>query len=227
MHLERLLSDIKRASPAKLPYAERVCAAGLAAQFLKPHLASGGDDPRVTTRKTLAANGVPLQCARVKHSKMGGLKPEMMYANKVCADLKIEREQNGQPRFTRDEFRTCHSEYISKFSTLPILMQEHYRDLAKNDHQDRQNVDMSGENDVAEYDDSLRFHLCDRSEPVEAEKIEETFQANAQAGSVGGYSRTCEVFRKELGETLAVQDEGPLRGPQHKPQNYTKAVFFT
>ena len=38
MHSERLLSSVRRASPAKLPYAERVLAAGLLTQWLRPHM---------------------------------------------------------------------------------------------------------------------------------------------------------------------------------------------
>ena len=81
MHLERLLALVKRASPGKLPYAERVCAAGLLTQWISPHLSEGGSDPRITTRADLVADGVPLECSR-KVSKRGGLHPSMVYANR-------------------------------------------------------------------------------------------------------------------------------------------------
>ena len=45
MHLERVLSLTKSATPAKLPHAERLCGAALLLQFLKPRLAEGGADP--------------------------------------------------------------------------------------------------------------------------------------------------------------------------------------
>ena len=50
MDNERLFAGVKKATPSKLPYAERLMAAGLLTQWLKPHLAEGGDDPRTMTR---------------------------------------------------------------------------------------------------------------------------------------------------------------------------------
>ena len=64
MHMERVLSLVKTATPVKLPYAERLCGAGLLVQLLKPHLKEGGSDPRTTTREDLVADGVPLLCNR-------------------------------------------------------------------------------------------------------------------------------------------------------------------
>ena len=62
MHLERVLAEVKKATPARLPHAERLCAAGLLTQFLTPHLKEGGNDTRITTRKQLLDAGVPLAC---------------------------------------------------------------------------------------------------------------------------------------------------------------------
>ena len=42
MGLERLLSTVKKATPARLPFAERVLAAGLLTQWIKPHMSANG-----------------------------------------------------------------------------------------------------------------------------------------------------------------------------------------
>jgi hypothetical protein len=74
----------KKATPSKLPYAERLMAAGLLTQWLKPHLAEGGDDPRTTTRGQMVEAGVPIQAAVNKSSSSsskGGVHASMMCAN--------------------------------------------------------------------------------------------------------------------------------------------------
>eukprot|EP00969_Alexandrium_andersonii_P308173 13621483-Alexandrium_andersonii.AAC.1 len=61
MHVERMLSRLKRATPAKLPYAERLLAAGAVAEWLHRHAKAGGQNPRTTTRAQLLASGAPLR----------------------------------------------------------------------------------------------------------------------------------------------------------------------
>ena len=65
MHLERLLSQIKKAMGRnKSPEAERLASGGFLCQLLREHLDRGGRDPRYQDRKSLFAVGAPLVAAQ-------------------------------------------------------------------------------------------------------------------------------------------------------------------
>eukprot|EP00959_Pyramimonas_sp_CCMP1952_P370398 7757272-Pyramimonas_sp.AAC.1 len=68
MHVERLLAAIKRSGGESTPYLlERFVADGYLSQWVTRHIRKGGRDPRVETRSTMIAAGVPLQ-AQVQSS---------------------------------------------------------------------------------------------------------------------------------------------------------------
>ena len=70
MHTERILKDVKQATPVKHPIVERFLAAGCLKQFITRHVCSfGGDDPRVITTKRLVAAGAPLHANRAAKKK--------------------------------------------------------------------------------------------------------------------------------------------------------------
>ena len=122
MDNERLFAGVKKATPSKLPYAERLMAAGLLTQWLKPHLAEGGDDPRTTTRGQMVEAGVPIQAVVNKSSSSstkGGVHASMMFANEEYTKVSKTRQENKETGFTRAERSEFLKEYNNKFADLP------------------------------------------------------------------------------------------------------------
>ena len=96
MNCERQLALIKSATPQRLPFAERLCAAGLLTQWLGPHTRAGGSDPRSTTRSDLINSDAPIEANRVKNLR-GGLTASMCYSNERMT------EENPLHKWNRNE----------------------------------------------------------------------------------------------------------------------------
>ena len=131
MELERLLAQISKASPEKLPHAERLCAQGLMCQWLRPHLQQGGRDPRVISTDTLVEDGVPIERNR-HHGATGarGLAPSMLYSNEKLAEAKETRKSQGLPAFSRSEIQNLTKQCNTDFRNLDQTQQQVYIDLS-------------------------------------------------------------------------------------------------
>ena len=130
MHIERLFAQVKKATQAHLPAAERVCAAGLMCQWLRPHFQAGGRGPRVVTREQLIDDGVPIESNRVR-SKRGGLQSSMQYSNEMLAAIKTQRSEQALPALTRIEIRALSKHCNTAFSSLSEDEQLNYKDMPK------------------------------------------------------------------------------------------------
>jgi hypothetical protein len=205
MECERLLSSFRKATPDKLPHAERVCAAGLLTQWLRPHLKANGNDPRTTTRANLLDAGVPLACGGVKTLK-GCLHASMLYANDKLADRKAELAAQGLPAMSRDDTKRFTKIVHTAFRTEPPEVIEHYKVVAEEMQEGR--IDSAKNSKPEVYDSSRRCGLCSQGEPILSERIEETFKQGAEPTNEGGLTRTATRLRNELRATSVCQDRG-------------------
>jgi hypothetical protein len=202
MHVERLFSQVKKATPKKLPLAERVCAAGLLTQWMRPHLQAGGRDPRVTTRADLLADGVPLECEKLK-SNRGGLTAAMVYSN----EMKVERKADKtKPAMTQNESNELvRNDIRVSFPALPAERRQHYKDLANKLRKDRIDTPPDA---AATYDGTRRFGLCDSRNILFPDRVEQVFSKAAKHGSRGGLSHPAQVLRSELSDSCVICDQG-------------------
>ena len=159
---EPLCTSEKNATPQHLPAAERVCAAGLLTQWLKPHIQEGGRDPRVVARKNMVADGVPLRCNRTV-SKKGGLQASMLYSNEKLRETKDARVANGLARLTKPQIATLSRQFNDECKNLPIDIQQEYIEQAK--ILKRGSADAQQQSDVSDdYNSDQRLHQT-RSAP--------------------------------------------------------------
>jgi hypothetical protein len=98
MHVERLLSQVKRSAPGKCPELERYISAGTLTQWHRGHNNSGGTDMTRTRTRDLLAAGAPLRAgvarsSRLKNPKMQ--RPHIRYANEEVAREKRRRKVHG------------------------------------------------------------------------------------------------------------------------------------
>ena len=201
MHCERLLSGIKAATPSKLPYAERLCGAGLLSMFMRPHIAAGGRDPRVTRREDLLAAGVPLKCAKPKSkSARGGLQASIAFAT---VELQKEQQLQKMTKAQCDAFkRHC---CRVKWPVLPPETQEMFVRIAERNRDKRPVVEIDR---PSVYDGSRRFNICDENAPLLTERLEQEIRRVSGPETLGGLSRPLGVLRQEFTECIVCNDAG-------------------
>ena len=170
MHIERMLSLVQKATPSKLPYAERLLAAGMLTQWLKDHTAQGGADPRVTTRDQLLTAGVPLECNK-EVTKKGGPQPQMLYSNEELSKVKRRRVADGLAPLSKVECVEETRRFNSEFRTLDSVNRQAYIDEAADR---RSNRNSAGSTDIApSYNSMTHFGLCNKEAPVLESELEE------------------------------------------------------
>ena len=98
MSLERLLAQVKAASPSRSPLAERLVASGFLTQLLAEHLRLGGRDPRYDNVKQMVGEGAPLNVADKPRSNTRMVRPSCLYANAQLSAEKAKREIQGGAR---------------------------------------------------------------------------------------------------------------------------------
>jgi hypothetical protein len=207
MGLERLLGLIKKASPARLPYAERLLAAGLLTQWLKPHLAAGGEDPRTVTRAQMIRDGVPIEANRTS-SLRGGLRASHCYANDELAKVKLARKQAGEEPLDRTASNDLKRNFNQAFPKLPADTIQHYKDLAGEKAEGRR-AEVANAGDRP-YESARRWGLCSNEEPVRIDAINEIVCSYADSGSVGGISAPMDKLRKEFANFSVFFDRGDI-----------------
>ena len=207
MHKERDLSLVRKATPSHLPYAERVCAAGLVASLMRAHRSEGGADPRITTRQNLTDIGMPLECNKPVSNK-GGLHPSMLFANDRLADVKKKRVRDEEPPLTKPECVELSGRFNQDFHTIPEEQQAEYVRLARTKKEEKRSAVAHTAGGASSYNSARRWGLCNRSEPVDIEHLIETFTENAASGSVGGLFNTCSLLRDKFRKDLVVHDAG-------------------
>ena len=198
MRNERLFAAVKKATPAKLPHAERLMAAGLMTQWLRPHLAEGGDDPRITTRTQMIQAGVPIQANKPKASMRGGLQPSVAFANDEVSKAKRARVANKETSMTRTERADLAREFVQSFPTQPDDIKDRFVEQVQ-DSRDRRR----GRRDINTvtddvYESTKRWNMCNRTEPISMDKLNTVFNDRARPGNVGGLSRTMSGLRGEF-----------------------------
>ena len=207
MNMERVLSEVRRATPSKLPFAERLCAAGLLTQWLHGHKAQGGSDPRVVTRADLIRGGVPLQCNK-SASARGGVQASMLYANHHLAAEKQRRLRAGQPPLSASEIPTVTAALNKEFATLSDDAQQEFLDSADEGRLARKIKPAS--TDAPVYKNERKWGLCDSREPILVDKVHEVFMTKAEDGNRGGLSQAAAKLRTELANSTFFQDQNDI-----------------
>ena len=208
MNLERLLALVKKSTLGRLPYAERVCAAGLATQWLRPHLREGGSDPRTTTRTQLIDLGVPLACSKAKTSAHKGfLCASIRFANAELTKVRLQRASANQPKLTRPEVHALTRQFNDSFKHQTDDARKHFEDLAESKH--AMSLD-TGVEESKTYNASRRWDLCSDAEAILEERLLEVYTANAGSENLGGFSRTAERLRQQFVENIVIHDQGDI-----------------
>ena len=114
MHLERDLATIRHASPTTLPFAERVCAAGLLAQVRRRHRANGGTSGAVT-RSVLVDEKVPIAAATSVRASMPT--KARGHITHMHAAVQQARARKGAS-LTKDEERSERKRACEEFKAL-------------------------------------------------------------------------------------------------------------
>jgi len=99
MHLERLLSLIRKSSPVR-PLVERLLHSGFLTQVLQRHLQAGGNDIRVIKREALLKSQVPIHARRQRLRRSADR--QMRYAKWMNNRVKAEKKR--RTGWTRAEY---------------------------------------------------------------------------------------------------------------------------
>ena len=224
MKNERLFAQVKRATPSKLPYAERVLAAGLLTQWLRPHIADGGTDPRITTRQELLAAGVPIQAQqKCEKTLKGGLHANMMFANDEVSKIAAHREQVNGSKLSRAERATLLSEFCKAFANEPSDIQERYVEKVNDQRtirRDAADADDAPSDDAKAYNSARRWDCCSVDEPILADMLNSMWASKAAPGNIGGLSCTMSRMREEFANVSVCMDYGDI------PANH-RVKYFT
>ena len=131
MHMERTLSRVKKATPGKGIYAERLLPAGALGEWLRRHVEDyHGNDPRFTTKDRALEAGVPLKVTVSKQrgqALKGGLPAALAYANAKVA----EEKASGVAPFTLAQHKARISRYATQYNTIDPAEQEQYVSMAR------------------------------------------------------------------------------------------------
>ena len=129
MHLERLLSRVKRATPGKLPMAERLLNAGYVGEFIRQHTVDhGGHDPRYVDREQILDLGAPLRCRRATPSGRGGLTAPVAFANQKISEWK---QDNSEVQLDKPAVAAKMREFVAEFQRLSEDDKQEYFKRAK------------------------------------------------------------------------------------------------
>ena len=210
MRNERFFAAIKKATPANLPHAERLLAAGLLTQWLRPHLAEGGSDPRITTRSEMIDAGVPIQANKPKKGMRGGLQPSVAFSNDEVSKVKKARLENNEAHMSRTERADLARKFIADFPQQPEDIQSRYVEQVQ-DSRDGRRTDRDTntvEDDV--YDSARRWNMCNKTEPISMDRLNRVFADKAASGNVGGLSRKMSDLRGEFANYSVFSDMGDI-----------------
>lgn len=129
MHLERDLATIRHASPDTLPFAERVCAAGLLAQVRSRHRAHGGTSGAVT-RAVLLDEQVPIAAAASSRPSIP-TKARGHLAH-MHAAVRQAKARKGMP-LTKEEANSERRRACQEFALLDNQAREQMQQKAQSD----------------------------------------------------------------------------------------------
>jgi hypothetical protein len=204
MDCERLIALIKASVEHKRPPAERVCAAGLLAQWNAEHKAAGGRDSKFDLASDMVAEGAPLNRGSSKRNKVGTpneARGHIEYMNSRYAEMKAA---HGGP-YPPEQAMEIRRNLCNKFWTLPFAEQTKYDFLAKN----KLGTDISlpeEPNDVPEYDRNRAGVLWGNSSlahPINPDKAADLILKEFDVAEVGGFNQYQEALRRKLVERSA------------------------
>ena len=100
MHIERLLALMKSATDTdKLPDMERFLANAYNTQVVQDTIRHGGEDPRITSRDKLIADGAPLEAGRATtpcRTPSKRLPDSLAWGNERASEEKRRRLNTGE-----------------------------------------------------------------------------------------------------------------------------------
>lgn len=203
MHIERLLSLIKSASPAKRPYVERVLGAGFLTQFLQSHKAHGGNDPRILTREELCQQGAPLKCNRAK-SNRGGCRGSTLHVSRGVAAFSEQRRQALLPT-SRADIKAEAGRLGEEYKRLDHATKAN---LATEASDSRAVANADQEPAIVQRRDSGCWGMAEGKMPIASKYTQEVFAdaSDAQAGPSGGLSRLAQKMRTKFANEAYVED---------------------
>ena len=221
MATERLLASIKGAamttSVGVAPDVERVCSAGHLIQWLTEHFNAKGDDPRITTRRQLVADDVPLQCT-TKRRNIGRTKTKPAGGFVVFqAQRRRQRLSTGQ-KLNKDAAKLEREDLRSEWSTFDLGAKKRYLNIARGEHNQaelgRLQRDLDGEpveNPTLQYNSSVLWGLGSKASPLSVENFEQVAKNICGEESLPGSRRYCTALRDDMRRSMCVKEEGQQR----------------
>eukprot|EP00959_Pyramimonas_sp_CCMP1952_P458418 9476581-Pyramimonas_sp.AAC.4 len=180
MHVERLLSLIRSATPMKNPFLERLLGAGYLGDWLKDHINKHGfKDPRINTTDDLVKAGAPLikgakAKRKNKNKNIGGARPWML---KAAKRLKDDR-QVGIKR-TRQEMNDILRSEATTFAQLPDEERTEFEEVAASLKMNKVMRASAADDDVDSAADVLKrrvanagLGICSWESPIAKEHIQ-------------------------------------------------------
>ncbi len=218
MHVERLLSQVRAASPENAPSIERVCTAGLMTQFLTEHVRLGRTDPRFDCASDLVRKGAPLQLAvgrsaRNKRMARSGI----LYANEQVAKRKHEVQAEGADGHLRQaEVHTILRRASREFRDLPEREQLAFRARVKRNMLFAE-AECQGDGVDQPADMCRGFFGCGSEEfPFSLTSAKDTLldflalPADTKEQDLPGFTSYSSRLREDMEAKLFVPDEGDI-----------------
>jgi hypothetical protein len=215
MHLERLLSLIKRAlGGLPSPDVERLVSVGMLAQVLRGHLGAGGDDPRVVTRSMLLADDVPIAAGAVAQPSESKSKPAGAFFFFKAAKQKDRKVADPTP-LTKEQLRDELLRLRTDWKNLSQADAQQYVDSAKSTWLSKQRSKTEAQEDIARTrsDQACRmshnfFGLGSQRWPITPENFEESVRCRlglAPEAALPGHRVYCTTLRKQWLERMVVE----------------------
>jgi hypothetical protein len=204
MHLERLLSLVRKSAPLRC-VVERLLHSGFLSQVMQRHLQAGGSDIRAIRRKDALKTGAPLRCKarlRQRRSAPGQLK----FAKWANAEVREEKRMGR--KMDRDGYKTRMQELKAEYGND--------KSLAVDSRADSREWESLAEPSGQTYDDRVQGSLscCSSAETpllsgVLQFEIDQSVRKSLNART-GGLTERLKPIREEQVKSLFVKDSNSL-----------------
>ena len=212
MDVERLFAQIRASAPRKENTIERVCSAGLLAQWKAAHMRGGGKEPNTMTRQDLLEADVPI-CTTKAPPQPGKVRANILYVNDMKAKLRAERGA-----LSRVEMFAKQKEFGRKWRTLSPDEQQPFRDRAR--------IASSNQPEVCTrpVDESRCWGLASSDMPLSEEaalRVVTGEDASAESHKVG-FRKATQLFNKAMLDICFLPDQGGMRLGQNQGRHRVK-----